>query len=179
MLVYLAEGSTPILHTGWMMNAVGLADTKAFKLLTLALLVVFFLVRICVSPLLAYAYLSPANRHLYDGRDGVFAFQLGIVFAFAGLNFFWCVPACLPRSGCVGARLPCMPVVCVCSWLASLWSLHPVAPCSSSATHTRQHTTHHTMNRYYKLVTLVYRKAMGIKTPHSSPQKPKPKSKRT
>lgn len=91
MLVYLAEGSTPILHTGWMMNTVGLADTLAFKLLTLALLVAFFIVRILVSPLLAYAYLSPQNRHLYDGRDGVFYFQLGIVFAFAGLNFFWCV----------------------------------------------------------------------------------------
>lgn len=91
MLVYLAEGSTPFLHVGWMMNTVGLADTLAFKLLTLALLLVFFVVRILVSPLLAYAYLSPTNRHLYDGRDGVFYFQLGIVFAFAGLNFFWCV----------------------------------------------------------------------------------------
>jgi hypothetical protein len=89
MMVYLAEGSTPILHMAWMMNTVGLADSLAFKLLTLALLVAFFVVRILVSPLLAYTYLAPANRHLYDGRDGVFYFQLCIVFAFAGLNFFW------------------------------------------------------------------------------------------
>ena len=89
MMVYLAEGSTPILHVAWMMNTVGLADGLAFKLLTLALLVSFFVVRILVSPLLAYTYLAPANRHLYDGRDGVFYFQLCIVFAFAGLNFFW------------------------------------------------------------------------------------------
>jgi len=89
MMVYLAEGSTPILHVAWMMNTVGLADGLAFKLLTLALLVAFFVVRILVSPLLAYTYLAPANRHLYDGRDGVFYFQLCIVFAFAGLNFFW------------------------------------------------------------------------------------------
>lgn len=89
MLVYLAEGSTPILHTAWMMNTVGLSDGVAFKLLTLALLVTFFVVRILVSPLLAYTYLAPGNRHLYDGRDGVFYFQLFIVFAFAGLNYFW------------------------------------------------------------------------------------------
>lgn len=89
MLVYLAEGSTPILHLGWMLNTVGLSDGVGFKVLTLALLVAFFIVRILLSPLLAYTYLAPANRHLYDGRDGVFYFQLFIVFAFASLNFFW------------------------------------------------------------------------------------------
>lgn len=87
--VYLAEASTPILHTGWMFNTVGMADTVTFKILTLLLLLVFFVVRIMLSPLLAYAYLAPANRHLYDGRPGVFLFQLMIVIAFAGLNFFW------------------------------------------------------------------------------------------
>lgn len=115
MLVYLAEGSTPILHVGWMMNTVGLSDGLPFKLLTLALLITFFVVRILVSPLLAYTYLAPGNRHLYKGRDGVFLFQLFIVFAFAGLNYFW----------------------------------------------------------YWKLCTLVYRKAAGIRTPGNSPVKSK------
>lgn len=89
MLVYCAEGSTPILHIGWMMNTCGMADGLAFKIMTLALVLTFFVVRIMLSPLLAYTYLAPGNRHLYKGRDGVWAFQLFIVFAFSSLNFFW------------------------------------------------------------------------------------------
>jgi hypothetical protein len=65
MLVYLAEASTPFLHTSWIMNALGMADNNmVFTLVGFCLLGNFLVFRIMLGPYILYEMYS--NRALFE-----------------------------------------------------------------------------------------------------------------
>lgn len=93
MLVYLAEISTPFLHTTWLMHYLKY-DGIVFKLCVLVLLVTF-LCRCCVGPYMVGHMLTYPKEWLREEREDDTGFNflywgnVLIVSMFALLNFAW------------------------------------------------------------------------------------------
>jgi len=88
MMVYIAEGSTPFLHTSWLLHKLQLKNTKRFKFCVLSLLVTFFICRVVAGPFMLFhmTYNSPSWG---PNTDILFAMNYLIVFLFVVLNFYW------------------------------------------------------------------------------------------
>jgi len=93
-LVYLAEASTPIVHASWFMYQLKLTDTVMFKMSVLALLVVFFVCRVCLCPYMdrvlytSYFETDPVGV-LWKGEEAIFWLNVVIMALFTALNYFW------------------------------------------------------------------------------------------
>lgn len=95
-LVYLAEASTPIVHASWFMYHLKKTDTLLFKLSVAALVLVFFVCRVCLCPFMDFQlYTSfynsglPDGQTLWAGEEAIFYMNVVIMILFTALNYYW------------------------------------------------------------------------------------------
>lgn len=92
MLVFVAEGSTPLLHMLWFLSKLRLKDSLVFKSLGTLLFIVFFALRIIMGPYTLWHLV--AKRAAWDSRaepEGYWLFPSLVVVAcsFVLINFYW------------------------------------------------------------------------------------------
>jgi hypothetical protein len=88
MLVYIAEGSTPMLHFCWLMHQLKMKDAAGFKVLVGALILAFFVFRILLSPYMLWHMIVHMSEWVGD-QFLLFWGNWAIVFLFGVLNYFW------------------------------------------------------------------------------------------
>lgn len=88
MAVYLAETSTPVLHSLWMMKELKLDETTLFLGVALLLLVLFFICRVVLSPILLYTFFATTEEY-FKGTTAMYYGQMCVLIFFAVLNFVW------------------------------------------------------------------------------------------
>lgn len=88
MLVYIAEFSTPFLHSSWYLHTTNQKDGIAFLLCSMILLITFFFCRVILSGYIVW--------HLYtdsigwgDGYDWLMWGNRFVLLFFCALNVFW------------------------------------------------------------------------------------------
>lgn len=88
MLVYIAEGSTPLLHTSWLMHQFKMGKKTIFKAMVALLIFSFFVCRILLSPYMLWHMLTHRAEW---GMENVALFwgNWVIVALFGLLNYFW------------------------------------------------------------------------------------------
>jgi len=88
MIVFLAEASTPALHSSWVMDKLKLTSTPEFQIIGWTLVFLFFTFRIVLGPLLAIKMY--VERSVWDGlEDFLFPANFLIVLIFTGINYMW------------------------------------------------------------------------------------------
>lgn len=88
MAVYLAETSTPVLHSLWMMKQLKLDESSLFLLMALLLLVLFFVCRVVLSSVLLYTFFA-TTEEFFKGSDAMYYGQMCVLIFFSVLNFIW------------------------------------------------------------------------------------------
>lgn len=88
MLVFIAEGSTPLLNASWLLQKLNMLNTSLFKLCALSLLVSFFVLRILLSPYMLW-HMWTYRPTWGPNTDQLFWFNFLIVALFGVLNYFW------------------------------------------------------------------------------------------
>jgi hypothetical protein len=88
MMVFIAEGSTPLLNISWLLQKLNMLKTKIFKSCAITLIVSFFFLRIVLSPIMLHGMLK--TRHQWaEHSDVLFWFNFIIVGLFGALNYYW------------------------------------------------------------------------------------------
>lgn len=88
MLVFLAEFSTPVLHTLWCLKQQKLDKTPLFFGTAALLLLVFFVCRVVLSPFILYTYWVWKDKY-YHGTALNYYLQYVVLIFFGFLNNFW------------------------------------------------------------------------------------------
>lgn len=91
MLIYLAEISTPCLHTSWIMHQLNLSQSMTFQVIVIILIIQFFLFRYLLGPYMVIHMLfhREAWNETTDTSGILYWGNVGIVTFFAILNIFW------------------------------------------------------------------------------------------
>uniref|UniRef100_A0A7S3LZR4 TLC domain-containing protein n=1 Tax=Spumella elongata TaxID=89044 RepID=A0A7S3LZR4_9STRA len=88
MIIFLAEGSTPLLNASWLLQKLNMLDTSLFQLCAIGLLGSFFVLRVLLSPYMVihmFLYQTSWGENTFQ----LFWFNFVIVFSFMLLNYFW------------------------------------------------------------------------------------------
>jgi hypothetical protein len=86
MLIMIAEGSTPFLHTTWVMHQLSLSSSPLFLVFAGILLISFFFLRVCLGP---YITIHMMTSDWGEGYTTLSYLSIGIMFGFCLLNFLW------------------------------------------------------------------------------------------
>lgn len=86
MMVYLAECSTPFLHTSWILKEINQGESPLFKACVLATVLCFFVFRVLLSP---YLLLHVLRHWLPQGLAYVYVMNVFLIVVFIGLNYYW------------------------------------------------------------------------------------------
>ena len=90
MMVYVAEASTPFLHTSWVMYSLGYTDNVFFKLLFLVLVITFFFARILWGPYMQYSlYMSSSEWFQTEAGALLYTPNFIILIFFNVINYVW------------------------------------------------------------------------------------------
>lgn len=96
MFVYIAEGSTPALHTAWAMQKLDMTDSVYFMPLGILLITTFFMFRIVMSPImLTHMWVYKESWGSSTSEEVLYWFNLVIVAFFACINYFWFYKLCV------------------------------------------------------------------------------------
>lgn len=88
MIIFLAEGSTPLLNASWLLQKLNMLKTSMFKLCAVSLILSFFVLRVVLSPfMLGHMYLFKDSWG--PNNDALYWFNFAIVGSFLLLNYFW------------------------------------------------------------------------------------------
>jgi hypothetical protein len=88
MLVYIAEGSTPFLHTCWLLNFLNMKNSIVFLAIAGVLIISFFFCRVVTAPYIVWHMYT--NRGVWPAGDGWLLWSnFGIVVFFTLLNWYW------------------------------------------------------------------------------------------
>lgn len=88
MIVFLAEASTPFLHTSWLLHVMKQTHTSAFVIAVVCLLFSFFVSRVLLSPYILYHMIVYKGEE-WKGQTGNYYLNVTLVAAFVALNYFW------------------------------------------------------------------------------------------
>mmetsp|Transcript_32112 Transcript_32112/g.54160 ORF Transcript_32112/g.54160 Transcript_32112/m.54160 type:complete len:250 (-) Transcript_32112:67-816(-) len=88
MIIFVAEGSTPLLNISWLLQKLGLSNTALFIGCAAALILTFFVVRVVLSAYMVI-HMILYQRDWGPDTDLLFWFNFVIVFIFGLLNYFW------------------------------------------------------------------------------------------
>ena len=88
MIIFLAEGSTPLLNISWLLQKLNMTKTTLFKACAVVLILTFFVLRILLSP---YMVIHMLLHQAAWGENTfeLYWFNVAIVAFFMLLNFFW------------------------------------------------------------------------------------------
>ena len=96
MMIFLAELSTPFLHTCWLMNFLKMTKNPMFLVSAALLVICFFISRVLLAPYAAYSCIMSYNNEItraYWTLNGApvanFYLNAVIISLFALLNFYW------------------------------------------------------------------------------------------
>jgi hypothetical protein len=91
MMVFVAETSTPFLHTSWLLHRLNYRDTLVFQLLAAALLLTFFFCRYILGPYMLYHMFTHRSAWGDDRREVNLFYWMNVVIVavFAALNVYW------------------------------------------------------------------------------------------
>jgi hypothetical protein len=88
MIVFLAEASTPALHSSWIMKELKFTKTWAYQLVGWTLVGLFFIFRIILAPFLVFKVWNEKEAWR-DQPPYFFEINFAIVVFFMFINFFW------------------------------------------------------------------------------------------
>jgi len=90
MLVFIAEGSTPVLHVLWLLKKLKLSDWWVFSALAWLLLFTFFTYRVVLGPYTLWHMVAYRDGWKGDpNRHWLFGLLFGIAVVFVIINFYW------------------------------------------------------------------------------------------
>lgn len=94
MMVFVAEGSTPVLHSLWFMSKLKLKDSGIFKAMGLLLMLLFFTLRVAFGPYTIWHLVS--NRDAWTVKKAMepdagwlFPLLVGVSVVFVSINMYW------------------------------------------------------------------------------------------
>lgn len=89
-MIYMAEGSTPLLHSLWMAHSLGKTSSKMFKALSVLLVLLFLVLRLVNGPYALYHMLvSKPDIPEWDDHPLLYWSNWAILGIFVLLNYFW------------------------------------------------------------------------------------------
>lgn len=91
MLVFCAEGSTPVLHTLWLLHKLDCTQWALYRVLAAVLLLLFFLLRVVLGPYTIHHLVSHRALWAQEGQDGqwLYSLLLAISVVFVSINYYW------------------------------------------------------------------------------------------
>jgi TLC domain len=94
MMVFVAEGSTPVLHTLWFMSKLKLKDTATFKMMGILLMLLFMALRVLFGPFTVWHLASnhDAWRAKKAGEldaEWLFPLLICVSVVFVSINMYW------------------------------------------------------------------------------------------
>lgn len=91
MLVFVAEGSTPVLHTLWLLHKLECTAWALYKALAFLLLVLFFALRIVLGPYTIHHLATHQAAWAEEEPHGTWMYRLllAISIVFVSINYYW------------------------------------------------------------------------------------------